>query len=385
MQAIASWPPQSVGAWLLAQGWRIEAETEPGAPSMPRVDQALVLAPPGSSRPRPRDNTSLERLLAAVDDDGLRLPPASFRTGGRWAPSSLLLAPIAEGAAWSGDLRALVAPPPPSGLLQWLRDTWPSMAADYRSARVGDLEARMLRAENDVEDESLDRTGVLRHQLAVNGAGVHEVVEPIAWADLHAPSAEAIASIDLWWEATAATAARALTRDPAPTIELVPLSRWLAEWTAFGPPAPRPAPIAWSGTPRLIVITPWQAARRTRTWAVTAALRAENLVIELEERRQGVRVCIRDGDTIEELYRNEAMLGHQVSGSDALMRALLQRLGDALEDDATAARFAWPADDDQRIDHDWRIQVDAFTTDAPSPLGPLAERLVQMLGGTLTR
>jgi hypothetical protein len=69
-----------------------------------------------------------------------------------------------------------------------------------------------------------------------------------------------------------------------------------------------------------------------------------------------------------------------------LMRALLQRLGDALQeaDAATAARFAWPATDDQRIDHDWRIQVDAFTTDAPGPLGPLAQRLVHRLGGTLT-
>ena len=84
------------------------------------------------------------------------------------------------------------------------------MAADYGSARVGGLELRMLRAELGDEDDDLDRTGVfLRHQLAVHGGDAHTVVEPIAWADLHAPvpSAEAIASIDLWWDAAAKAAA----------------------------------------------------------------------------------------------------------------------------------------------------------------------------------
>lgn len=110
MHALASWPPHSVGAWLIDHGWRIEAEDDPGAPSMPALDRALVLIPPGASRPHPLDDAPAARLLTAVaEDDWVRLPSAAIRTGGRWAPSSLLLAPIAEGAEWSGDVRALVA------------------------------------------------------------------------------------------------------------------------------------------------------------------------------------------------------------------------------------------------------------------------------------
>ena len=73
-------------------------------------------------------------------------------------------------------------------------------------------------------------------------------------------------------------------------------------------------------------------------------------------------------------------MSRELGGSDALVRCVLQRLGDALEAadaTATAARFAWPAADDRRIDHDWRILDDALTSDEPAELGPLAQRLVR--------
>lgn len=408
--SFTSWPPLSVGAWLLEHGWRIEAVDDPGFPSMPALDRTLVLIPPGASRHRRPDDTPEQRLLAAIaEPDWLRLPPADIRTGGSWVPSSLLLAPAREGSdTWSGDVRLLVAPLPRPGLTQWCRDAWPTTSVGRVAERTltggGHLELRMLGGESaDDEDDGLDRSGVtVLHRLAVHlrrGGSerqtVHTVVEPIAWADLHAPtpSAEAIASLDLWLDAAAAAAARSVERDPSGSLEhleLAPLSRWLAEWTTFGPPgAPPPAPLVWSSDgPGFVITMPWQASRPTRTWATTAAVASESLVVELQERRQGARVCVRDGDRIEELYRIEAMGGHRVSGSDVLTRCVLQRLGDVLEASEatpTAARFAWPSADDRRIDHDWRILVDAFTSDEPAELGPLAERLVRALGGTPAR
>jgi hypothetical protein len=406
--SLASWPPHCVGAWLLEHGWRIEAENDGGSPSMPALHRPLVLIPPGASRHALLGDTAADRLLAALEEpDWLRIPPATIRTGGSDAPSSVLLASARERTAtWSGDLRTLVAPPPRPGLAHWCRAAWSTTAVGRVAKRTltggGHLELRILGGESAVdEDESLDRSGVtVVHRLAVclhqggtERQTVHTVVEPIAWADLHAltPSAEAIASLHLWLDAAAAAAVRSVERDPSGPlqhIELAPLSRWLAEWTTFGPPgAPPPAPLVWSGVePEIVVTVPWRASRPARTWTTTAAVALENLAVEIQERRQGVRVCVRDGDTVEEFYRNEAMLGHRVSGSEALTRSVLQRLADILGASsgaaATASRFAWPAADDRRIDSDWRILTDAFTTDEPAEVGPVTERLVRALGGT---